>query len=82
MPVVEVLLAVVRRERCRSHEQVVRTLFKQGLLDIRAVERLVAQKRVETLCGEGRGRCAAIAQVAEELHCSYEKIRAFIYHKN
>lgn len=80
--IIRTLLAVVRCDGCRSHEQVLRSLCNHGLLNDRNIERLLVQQRFGELCKMGMKRSVATAKIAEEMFCSYGKIRALIYHKN
>ncbi|MBQ3260856.1 MAG: hypothetical protein IJW42_06795 [Alistipes sp.] len=64
-----------------ASRNLVAMLLDRGLIDYREVERMVARRMVESLCAEGMGRCDAMAEAAEKMCCSYEKIRAFIYQK-
>lgn len=79
--VAELERAFLSEQRNLTPRQTIATLLDKGLLNQREVERVVACRSVERLCAAGMGRCFAMAEVAERLCCSYEKIRAFIYQK-
>jgi len=57
-------------------------MMEEGLLDLRACERLAIRQRVGELVAQGEGRCAAMELTAEEFCCSYEKVRGSVYRKN
>lgn len=52
-----------------------------GLLDRRAVEREYARTEIIRLTRSGEGRCRAMETIADDLCCSYEKVRGIIYSK-
>lgn len=54
-------------------------LDNEGLIDRRALERLFARFETERLARCGMGRCRAMEEVAEQLCCSYEKVRNMVY---
>lgn len=56
-----------------------RHLLAQGLLDVRACERRIARQRIGELADGGCPRCGAMYVVAEELGCSYAKVRTLYY---
>jgi ATP-dependent protease ClpP protease subunit len=49
------------------------------MVDLTRLERRVIHKRVAQLVGRYRGRCHAMAVVAREFGCSYEKVRRAVY---
>lgn len=56
-------------------------LLAEGLIDLRATERLAIRRAVEQLFEEGLGRCEAMEVAAQRFCCSYEKVRAAVYEK-
>lgn len=68
-------------ELFRGHEALFKELLAKGLIDLRAAERMAIRHRVDALCAEGRGRCEAMEEAAENFCCSYEKVRAAVYAK-
>ncbi len=56
-----------------------RHLMAQGLLDTRACERRIARRRMDELASGGCPRCGAMYAVAEELGCSYAKVKTLYY---
>lgn len=59
--------------------QMLKLMLDEGLVDRRAAEALYARAEVERMMRNGTARCRAMEYVAEELCCSYEKVRAIIY---
>lgn len=62
-----------------SGTETLKMMIREGLVDRRAAEALYARSEVERMIRRGTGRCRAMEYVAEELCCSYEKVRAMIY---
>lgn len=55
-------------------------LMAHGLIDRRAAEREYVRERMQRLTvGEGMPRCRAMEEIADEICCSYEKVRGIIY---
>ncbi len=65
--------------RGKSPAEAIRTLWRQGLLDRKSMERGYFVREVERRVREGEGRSAAMTNVALEAKCSYEKVRRAIY---
>ncbi len=57
----------------------VELLLDRGLLDLRACERHVVADEIGRLESRGVPRCGAMYRVAEELGCSYAKVRTLYY---
>lgn len=56
-------------------------MWNEGFLNQKALERLYIGKEVEHRVRAGESKVRAITQLAEELGCSYEKIRAAVCQK-
>ena len=56
-------------------------MWNEGLLDKRALERLYIGTEIGRRVRAGEVKTQAIEQLSRELNCSYEKIRAAVYHK-
>jgi NAD+--asparagine ADP-ribosyltransferase len=65
----------------KSVSVAVEQMWNEGLLNRKAIEQLYIAKEVEHRVRTGETKTRAIAQLAEELGCSYEKIRAAVYQK-
>ena len=52
-----------------------------GLLNQKALEQLYIKQEVERRVRVGESKVRAIEQLAQELGCSYEKVRAVVYKK-
>ena len=76
------LLRAVGGNSRMTVRQTVELLYRQGLFNKHKIEQYVVRERVRNLCERGIKRCDAMAQVANERFCSYEKIRSIIYQKN
>lgn len=57
----------------------VEQLLDRGLLDLRACERYVVADEIRRHESRGLPRCGAMYAVAEELGCSYAKVRTLYY---
>lgn len=57
-------------------------MWDSGLLNRAALERLYIGSEVGRRVRAGESKTRAIEQLSEELSCSYEKVRAAVYHKN
>ncbi len=64
-----------------SGEALVKRLWSEGLLDVRALERRAIRLDVERRVRAGEGRCRAMDAVACDFCCSYEKVREIVYNK-
>ena len=63
----------------RRYERLIGMLLNYDMVDRTRLERRVLHRRVQQLVGRYRGRCYAMAVVAEEFGCSYEKVRHAVY---
>ena len=76
----ERLAAMLARElRGSSPEEAVRLLFERGFVARTACERWLLREEVERRIDAGAGCCEAMESVAEELGCSYGKVRNSYY---
>lgn len=57
-------------------------LYRNKLLNNRAIEQEVIRREVARLYAGGMRRCDAMVKVADMVGCSYEKVRALVYQKN
>lgn len=60
-------------------EQIVDTLYRRGLLDHHAIERLAIRKQFKAMVARGVPRCRAMSDIGYQYACSYEKVRNIIY---
>ncbi len=56
-------------------------MWNGGLLNQKALEQLYIKQEVERRVRVGESKVRAIEQLAQELGCSYEKVRAVVYKK-
>lgn len=56
-------------------------MWNEGFLNQRALEQLYIGREVEHRVRAGETKARAIEQIATELGCSYEKVRAAVYQK-
>ena len=68
-----------RSRASRRYERLFGTLVNYDVLDRLKLEKRVIHKRVTQLVGRYRGMCHAMALVAKEFGCSYEKVRSAVY---
>jgi ATP-dependent protease ClpP protease subunit len=54
-------------------------LLQYDLLDWSRLEKRAMHRRVDRLARRYRGRCVAMAKVANEFRCSYQKVRRAVY---
>ena len=59
----------------------VELMWDRGLLNQSALERLYIGNEIGRRVRAGESKTRAIEQLSEELSCSYEKVRAAVYHK-
>ena len=59
----------------------VEQMWDRGLLNQSALERLYIYNEIGRRVRAGESKTRAIEQLSEELSCSYEKVRAAVYHK-
>jgi hypothetical protein len=75
---VTVLLNNVRH---KSLPEAVSMMWRQGLLNKSALERLYITSEVEHRVRNGETKSRAIEHLSKEMSCSYEKVRAVVYNK-
>ena len=75
---VTVLLNNVRN---KSLPEAVSIMWRWGLLDKKAIERLYITAEVEHRVRNGETKSKAIEHLSKEMSCSYEKVRAVVYNK-
>ena len=76
------LTAVIKR-RSAEHlsDNTLEWMFREGIIDIRAVERMAIRDMVERLVRKGERKMRAIDEVAERLNISFEKAREAVYRR-
>lgn len=62
-------------------EQIIQTLWDQGLINQLGVEKIVIRESFKELRDKGVKVCDALEQLADLHNCSYEKVREIIYNK-
>lgn len=65
----------------KSLAEAVAIMWRQGLFDRVAVEKLYINNEVQRRVRDGEFKVKAIQQVSDEISCSYEKVRAAVYTK-
>lgn len=63
----------------RRYERLIGMLLQYDLLDWSRLEKRAMHRRVDRLARRYRGRCVAMAKVASEFRCSYQKVRRAVY---
>lgn len=58
----------------------IESMWQRGLLNKRAIEQLYIREEVSRRVRAGEVKVRAIKQISEELNCSFEKVRAAVYH--
>jgi hypothetical protein len=61
--------------------EAINTMWRQGLLNRVALERIYISNEVARRVRGGEAKTRAIEQIANELACSYEKVRGVVYSK-
>ena len=76
------MIAVIKR-RSAEHlsDNTLEWMFREGIIDIRAVERMAIRDMVERLVRKGERKMRAIDEVAERLNISFEKAREAVYRR-
>ena len=69
----------LRLRASRRYERLFGTLLSLDMLDYLKLEKRAMYRRVTQLSGRYNGRCHAMALVAKEFNCSYEKVRRAVY---
>ena len=77
----KLLNSLLGRIQQKSLSGAIEQMWNEGFLNQKALERLYIGKEVEHRVRAGESKVRAITQLAEELGCSYEKIRAAVYQK-
>ena len=74
------MIAVIKR-RSAEHlsDNTLEWMFREGIINIRAVERMAIRDMVERLVRGGERKMRAIDEVAERLNISFEKAREAVY---
>ena len=78
----KLLISLTQKIGHSSLAEAVELMWHEGWLDKCALERLYIKAEVEHRVRAGEAKTKAIAQLSGELGCSYEKVRAAVYHKN
>lgn len=65
--------------RNKSLTDAVSMMWRQGLLNRTALERLYITAEVEHRVRNGETKSGAIERISKEMSCSYEKVRAAVY---
>lgn len=63
-----------------SLHRAIESMWQRGLLNKRAIEMLYIREEVGRRVRAGEVKTQAIKQLSEELNCSFEKVRAAVYH--
>ena len=58
----------------------IESMWQRGLLNKRAIEQFYIREEVSRRVRAGEVKVRAIKQISEELNCSFEKVRAAVYH--
>ena len=77
----KLLISLLDRIEQNNLTSAVEQMWNEGLLDRTAVERLYIEREVSRRVRAGESKTKAIEQLSNELNCSYEKVRAAVYHK-
>lgn len=78
----KLLIALFNKIAHTNFMEAIEQMWCEGFLDIKALERLYISVEVERRVRAGEGKTKAMEQLAAELACSFEKIRAAVYSKN
>ncbi len=77
----KLLISLLNKVQSKGLVGAVEHMWKEGLLDRRAIERLYISTEVERRVRNGETKTRVFEQLSIELGCSYEKVRAAAYHK-
>lgn len=77
----KLLIALSNKIEHNSLNGAIEQMWNEGLLDTTALERLYINNEIERRVRAGEAKTKAFEQLSEELNCSYEKVRAAVYHK-
>jgi len=75
------LTPVAIEMRGLSSDEVLDRLWREGLIDMSALERRAIRREVMRRVRTGEAKCRAMDAVAASFGCSYEKVRAEMYRK-
>lgn len=75
------LISLLERVQNKSLNEAVEAMWRQGLLNKVALERLYIHNEVQRRVRAGEVKVRAIDQLSKEMNCSYEKVRAAVYDK-
>ena len=78
----KLLISLLNKVQSKGLVGAVKQMWKEGLLDRKALERLYISMEVERRVRNGEIKTRVFEQLSTELGCSYEKVRAAAYHKN
>ena len=78
----ELLRPIIAASESMTGAEAAEYIISRGLIDRRAVEREYVRTRMRRLTVEGMPRCRAMEEIADEICCSYEKVRGIIYSKS
>ena len=77
----KLLIALLNRVGESRLSEAIERMWQEELLDRRALERLYINAEVDRRVRAGESKTKAIAQLSQELGCSYEKARGAVYYK-
>ena len=77
----KLLRALTNKIARSSVSEAIEQMWNENLLDVRALERLYIGAEVDHRVRAGEAKTKAMEQLSAELGCSYEKVRAAVYHK-
>ena len=76
----KLLISLLDRIKHKNITAAVEQMWNEGLLNRTAIERLYIDSEVGRRVRAGESKTKAIEQLSNELNCSYEKVRAAVYH--
>lgn len=77
----KLLIALLNKVGESRLSEAIERMWQEELLDRRALERLYINAEVDRRVRAGESKTKAIAQLSQELGCSYEKARGAVYYK-
>lgn len=77
----KLLIALLNKVGGSRLSDAIEKMWQEELLDRRALERLYINAEVDRRVRAGESKTKAIAQLSQELGCSYEKARGAVYYK-
>lgn len=78
----DIMANIAHRRTSRRYERLIGMLLNYDMLDKSRLEKRAMHRRVSELSGRYVGKCHAMAKVAREFGCSYEKVRSAVYNIN